>query len=59
VKSRINATIEHQLLRWVDSQIQLQKFRSRSHAIEYALLKLKAQEENKPIYKMLKTEKTG
>ncbi len=56
MKSQISATLDQTLLDWIDTQIATQKFRNRSHALEYALMKLKAQEENKPVFKMLKTE---
>jgi Arc/MetJ-type ribon-helix-helix transcriptional regulator len=37
---RVFATIREDVLRWVDQQVDRARFRNRSHAIEYALIKL-------------------
>lgn len=37
---RVFATIREDVLRWVDQQVDRTRFRNRSHAIEYALIKL-------------------
>jgi len=43
-KIRIYATIREDLVKWVDDQVEKLRFASRSHALEYALAKLKEQE---------------
>jgi Arc/MetJ-type ribon-helix-helix transcriptional regulator len=43
-KARLNVTVNKGLADWIDSQVQTQKFRNRSHAVELALLRLKEQE---------------
>jgi Arc/MetJ-type ribon-helix-helix transcriptional regulator len=45
VRSRIFCTVREDIVRWVDEQVQKARFRNRSHAIEYALLKLKESDE--------------
>jgi Arc/MetJ-type ribon-helix-helix transcriptional regulator len=37
---RVFATIREDVLKWVDQQVDKARFRNRSHAIEYALIKL-------------------
>jgi Arc/MetJ-type ribon-helix-helix transcriptional regulator len=37
---RVFATIREDVLKWVDQQVEKARFRNRSHAIEYALIKL-------------------
>lgn len=37
---RVFATIREDVLEWVDQQVDKARFRNRSHAIEYALIKL-------------------
>jgi Arc/MetJ-type ribon-helix-helix transcriptional regulator len=37
---RVFATIREDVLKWVDQQVDRARFRNRSHAIEYALIKL-------------------
>jgi Arc/MetJ-type ribon-helix-helix transcriptional regulator len=37
---RVFATIREDVLKWVDQQVAKARFRNRSHAIEYALIKL-------------------
>jgi len=37
---RVFATIREDVLKWVDQQVDRTRFRNRSHAIEYALIKL-------------------
>lgn len=41
VKLRKNVTIDDELIKWVEKQIKAKRFASLSHAIEYALTKLK------------------
>lgn len=40
-KTRKNITIDVELLKWVEQQIQSKRFASLSHAVEYALEKLR------------------
>jgi len=37
---RVFATIREDVIKWVDQQVDKARFRNRSHAIEYALIKL-------------------
>ncbi|GAI50918.1 unnamed protein product [marine sediment metagenome] len=39
-KVKVSATIDRELVRWVDGQIKTRRFRNRSHAIEWALAKV-------------------
>lgn len=41
VRARVFATIREDILSWVDEQVNKARFRNRSHAIEYALIKLR------------------
>ena len=41
---RVFATVREDVMRWVDKQIDKARFRNRSHAIEYALIKLMEKE---------------
>jgi len=43
---RVFATIREDVLKWVDQQVAHARFRNRSHAIEYALVKLMESEKN-------------
>jgi len=45
-KIRRSVTISEDLMKWINEQIERKRFKDVSHAIEYALFKLK--EENKP-----------
>ena len=42
---RVFATIREDVVKWIEKQIESSRFRNRSHAIEYALLKLMEKEE--------------
>lgn len=37
VRVKVSATIDRELVRWLDEQIETKRFRNRSHAIEWAL----------------------
>lgn len=37
---RVFATVQEDIIKWVDQQVEKARFRNRSHAIEYALIKL-------------------
>jgi len=43
-KSKISVTIEKRLVEWIDKEIGTLRFRNRSHAVEYAIAKLKEKE---------------
>jgi Arc/MetJ-type ribon-helix-helix transcriptional regulator len=43
-KQRLQVTIREDLVRWIDQGVEKLKFANRSHAIEFALLKLKETE---------------
>ena len=38
---KVTATIDQELITWIDSEVDKRRFRNRSHAIEYAIAKLK------------------
>jgi len=44
VKKRLQVTVREDIVEWIDQQIETLRFASRSHAIEYALLKLMKKE---------------
>ena len=46
-KKRVYATIREDLVEWMDQEVQKLRFASRSHAIEYALAKLKEGKDRK------------
>lgn len=46
-KERVSITIRRDLLEWIDKKVESLRFASRSHAIEYAIAKLKQEEEEK------------
>ena len=46
MKTKISATVDQAILDWVDAQVKTQRFRNRSHAIDYALSQLRKKEEN-------------
>jgi len=39
MKKSISVTVEKKLVDWVDRQVETQRFRNRSHAVELALMK--------------------
>lgn len=41
VRARLFCTVRQDIIEWVDTQIANARFRNRSHAIEYALIKLR------------------
>ena len=44
---RVFATIREDVIKWVDQQVDKARFINRSHAIEYALIKLMEKEKEK------------
>jgi len=44
LRSKMSVTIDVELIKWIEQQIKKQKFRNKSHAVEYALVKLKESE---------------
>ena len=36
-RAKVSATIDREIVRWIDEQVKAKKFRNRSHAIEWAL----------------------
>ncbi len=44
-KVKTSIALDDDLLKWVDSQIEIRRFANRTHAIEYALQQLKEIEE--------------
>jgi Arc/MetJ-type ribon-helix-helix transcriptional regulator len=47
VRSRVFCTIKEDIVAWVDKQVNDARFRNRSHAIEYALIKLREADEKR------------
>jgi Arc/MetJ-type ribon-helix-helix transcriptional regulator len=41
VKVKVTASIKEDLVNWIDKEIDKSRFASRTHAVEYALTKLK------------------
>ena len=39
-KVKVSATIDREIVQWVDGQIKTRRLRDRSHAIEWALAKV-------------------
>jgi Arc/MetJ-type ribon-helix-helix transcriptional regulator len=44
MKEKISVTVESDLIKWVDANVETQRFRNRSHAFELALMELKKKE---------------
>jgi Arc/MetJ-type ribon-helix-helix transcriptional regulator len=40
-KVKTSVTVDDELLKWIDKEIQSKRFASRTHAIEYAIEQLK------------------
>jgi len=40
-KDKITISVDHSLIVWLDRQVESKRFCSRSHAFEYAFLKMK------------------
>jgi Arc/MetJ-type ribon-helix-helix transcriptional regulator len=43
-KIKVTATLDVDLVKWIDDQVLSYRFASRSHALEYAVAKLKESE---------------
>jgi Arc/MetJ-type ribon-helix-helix transcriptional regulator len=39
MKAKMSVTVEKNLVAWIDKQVETQRFRNRSHAVEVALMK--------------------
>jgi Arc/MetJ-type ribon-helix-helix transcriptional regulator len=37
MKAKMSVTVEQNLVQWIDEQVETQRFRNRSHAVEVAL----------------------
>lgn len=44
MKQSISVTVEKDLVEWIDRQVKTQRFRNRSHAVEFALMRFRQQE---------------
>lgn len=42
---KVTATVDKELITWIDEEVEKRRFRNRSHAIEYAIAKLKEKKE--------------
>ena len=38
---KITTTVDRELVEWLDGEVEKRRFRNRSHAVEYAIAKLK------------------
>ena len=45
VRVKVTATIDNELIEWIDKEVESRRFRNRSHAIEYAIAELKQKKE--------------
>lgn len=41
LRAKMSVTIDIKLIHWIEEEIKKQRFRNKSHAVEYALIKLK------------------
>ena len=39
MKAKMSVTVEKNLVAWIDRQVETQRFRNRSHAVEVALMR--------------------
>jgi Arc/MetJ-type ribon-helix-helix transcriptional regulator len=39
MKSKISVTVDSKIVTWIDTQVETQRFRNRSHAVELALMR--------------------
>jgi Arc/MetJ-type ribon-helix-helix transcriptional regulator len=39
MKAKMSVTVEKNLVSWIDRQVETQRFRNRSHAVEVALMR--------------------
>lgn len=39
MKAKISVTVEKNIVDWIDAQVETQRFRNRSHAVEVALMR--------------------
>lgn len=47
MKSKISVTVDKQIVEWIDKQVQTQRFRNRSHAVEVSLMRFMETEKKK------------
>ena len=47
VRRKIAVSIDQELVKWIDMQVESKRFRNRSHAVEWALAKLREEEKKK------------
>lgn len=47
MKSKISVTVDKQIVEWMDKQVETQRFRNRSHAVEVALMRFREAEKKK------------
>lgn len=47
MKSKISVTVDKHIVDWIDGQVQTQRFRNRSHAVEVALMRFVESEKKK------------
>jgi len=44
MKQSISVTVEKEIVKWIDGQVKTQRFRNRSHLVEFALMKFRQSE---------------
>jgi Arc/MetJ-type ribon-helix-helix transcriptional regulator len=47
MKSKISVTVDKHIVEWMDKQVETQRFRNRSHAVEVALMRFIETEKKK------------
>lgn len=47
MKSKISVTVDKEIVEWMDKQVETQRFRNRSHAVEVALMRFIETEKKK------------
>jgi len=48
-KIKTSIALDEELLKWIDKMISIKRFANRTHAIEYALQKIKERSENNEV----------
>ena len=47
MKSKISVTVDKNIVDWIDREVETQRFRNRSHAVEVALIRFIEHEKKK------------
>jgi len=49
IRVKVTATVDQELIEWIDQEVKKKRFRNRSHAIEYALAMLREPPQKLPL----------